>query len=180
MTDVNTPTGETPAAPAQSTDAPVINQTQPTPAAEDVFDKERAMATINALREIEKQAKKDAKELARLKEAEAKQKESEMTELQKAQKQAADLQAERDKLALDLILRDVISETGLPPVLADRLKGVTKEEMLADAQELLKVLPKQETTEQPKAPRVGPTNPGAGGNQLTDEQRRAFLGLRRN
>lgn len=178
MAEENKPTGETPVAPAQSTDATVTNQTTPASADAEVFDEKRAMDTIRKLREIEKQSKQDAKELARLREAEAKRQESEMTELQRVQKQAADLQAERDKLALDLIRRDVISETGLPPLLADRLKGTTKDEMLADAQELLKVLP-QQTTAQPTTPHVNPTNPGAGGNQITDEARRQFLGLRR-
>lgn len=177
MTEETTPTGQVPAAPAQSTEAPVTSQT-PNPA-EEVFDKDRAMATINALREIEKQAKKNEKELARLKADEAKRQESELTELQRVQKQAAELQAERDKLALDLIRRDVIAETGLPPILADRLKGANKEEMLADAQELLKVLPAKQETQQTQNPRVNPTNPGAGGNQISDEARRKFLGLSR-
>lgn len=177
MTEEIKPTGETPAAPAQSTEAPVTSQT-PNPA-EEVFDKERAMATINALREIEKQAKKNEKELARLKAEEAKRADAELSETEKLRKQAAELQAERDKLALDLIRRDVIAETGLPPVLADRLKGVSKEEMLADAQELLKVLPPKQETQQTQNPRVNPTNPGAGGNQISDEARRQFLGLRR-
>ena len=178
MTEETTPAGQVPAtAPVQSTDAPVVNQTPPP--AEDVFDKDRAMATINALRAIEKQAKQDAKELARLKEAEAKRQESELTELQRVQKQAAELQAERDRLALDLIRRDIIAETGLPPLLADRLKGTNKEEMLADAQELLKVLPQKETTQQPATPHLQPTNPGGGNTQISDDARRAFLGLRR-
>ena len=170
MTDEIKPTGETPETPVQSASVPVVTQTPPP--AEEVFDKDRAMATINALREIEKKAKQDAKELARLKDAETKRADAELSEIDRLKKQYAEIEANNAKLQTDILRRDVVSETGLPSVFADRLKGTTKEEMLADAQEILKVLPQQNQT---KAPHVKPTNPGNGQTTETEAQKRERL-----
>jgi hypothetical protein len=174
MTEETTPAGQVPAvAPAQSTDAQVVTQTPPP--AEDVFDKERAMATINALRAIEKQAKQDAKELARLKTEEQKRADAELSEIDRLKKQYAEIEANNAKLQADILRRDVVSETGLPSIFADRLKGATKEEMLADAQEILKVLPQPAQVTQPKTPHVQPTNPGNGQVVETEAQQRERL-----
>jgi hypothetical protein len=171
MSDETTPAGQVPAvATAQSTEASVVTQTPPP--AEDVFDKERAMATINALRTIEKQAKQDAKELARLKTEEQKRADAELSEIDRLKKQYAEIEANNAKLQADILRRDVVNETGLPAIFADRLKGDTKEAMLADAQEILKVLPQQITT---KTPHVQPTNPGNPQTVETDAQKRDRL-----
>ena len=134
------------------------------------WDKERAKATILKLRESEKQAKKDAKELEQLKAEKSKRDEAEMTESQRNQKRAEEAEAKNTKLETDIIRRDVIAETGLPALFTDRLKGTTKEEMLADAQELAKTLPTIKT-----APKVPPTNPSNADTNETDHQKRERL-----
>jgi hypothetical protein len=167
LPSVTTPTTETvePAAQAAAnTEAPQ----------EEAFDKDRAMLTIHKLREGEKEAKKLAKELEALKAEKAKRDEAEMTEAQKLQKQADELAAQNAQLMLDIIRRDVIAETGLPAALASRLQGNTKEEMLADAEELKKLIPQVKV-----APTLQPTNPSNGNNNMSDDARREFLGLRR-
>lgn len=139
-------------------------------AEEEVFDKDRAMATIHNLREIEKQAKKDAKRLAELEAEDKKRADAALSETERLTKQAAEAKAEAAKLKADIMRRDVITEKGLSPILADRLKGDTKEEMLADADALLKALPSAKVT-----PKVGPTNPANGDAGETEQQKRERL-----
>jgi hypothetical protein len=134
---------------------------------EEVFDKDRAMQTIQKLREIEKQAKHEKKELELLKAEKSKREEAEMTESQRLTKQAEEARAENAQLKADILRRDVIAETGLPAIFADRLKGTTKEEMLTDAQELAKTLPTLKV-----APKISPTNPQNGSTNETEQQMR--------
>jgi hypothetical protein len=141
-----------------------------TPDPGDVFDKERAMATITKLRETEKQAKKDAKELELLKAEKKQRDDAALSETERLQKQAKELADMNVKLAGDILRRDVIAETGLPATFTDRLKGATKEELLADAKELLETLPTLKT-----APKLPPTNPGNAQTTETDAQKRDRL-----
>lgn len=171
MTDVTTPNTETVATAVQVTAE--SGETQP---AVEEFDKERAMKTIQNLRDFEKEAKKQLKELDALKADRAKKEQAEMTELQKLQKQADELAQHNAKLSADILRRDVIAESGLPPVFASRLQGSTKEEMLADAEELKKALP----TIQTKAPHLPPTNPANAQSVETDAQKRERLFGRQN
>ena len=135
---------------------------------EEEWDQKRAMDTIHKLREIEKQSKKDSAELARLKDEEQKRADASMTESERLKKERDELVAKAAKLETDLLRRDVIAESGLPPAFVDRLKGNTKDELLADAQELLKLLPKQKNTQ-------SVTNPGEASPNETLEQKRARL-----
>ncbi len=137
---------------------------------EEVFDKERAMLTIHKQREAEKEYKKQLKELETLKAEKVKREEAEMTESQRLQKQADELAMQNAKLQADILRRDVIAETGIPAIFADRLKGNTKDEMLADAQELAKSLPQMKI-----APKVPPTNPPNAQNVETEAQKRERL-----
>ena len=141
-----------------------------TPASDEIeeFDKDRAMETIKKLREIEKQARKESKELARLKAEEQKRIDAQMTETERLQKERDKYAQEAAQLRADLLRRQIIEETGLPPALADRLKGETQEELLADAKELLKLLPKQKNTQ-------SPTNPGDAKAAETEAQKRERL-----
>lgn len=139
-------------------------------AEEEAFDKDRAMKTINNLREIEKQAKKDAKRLAELEAKERERAEAELTEAQKAVKRAEEAEAKSKKLEADILRRDVIAETGLPAVFADRLKGETKDELLADAKQLAETLPTLKV-----APKVNTTNPANATQSETDTQKRERL-----
>lgn len=174
MTEETKPTGETPAATVQGADATVTNQTNP-PAVE-TFDEARARATIKAQRDSEEKALKELskaqKELERYKAEEQKRADAELSEIDRLKKQYAEIEANNAKLQADILRRDVVNETGLPAIFADRLKGATKEEMLADAQEILKVLPQQT---QIKTPHVKPTNPGNGQTAETETQKRVRL-----
>jgi CRISPR/Cas system CMR subunit Cmr4 (Cas7 group RAMP superfamily) len=137
------------------------------PPVEEPFDKERAMATITKLRETEKQAKAERKELEQLKAEKKQRDDAALTESERNKKERDELAAENAKIKTDLLRRDVISETGLPAIFADRLKGNTKEEMLADAEELAKTLPTLKT-----APKLPATNPGNAQTSETDAQKR--------
>jgi hypothetical protein len=163
-------TTETPA-PTETVEKPVEPTAPVVETPEEPFDKDRAMSTIQKLREIEKKAKQDAKELEQLKAEKSKREEAELSETEKLKKQAADAKAEADKLKADIMRRDVIAEVGLPSAFAERLKGDTKEAMLEDAKELAKLLPKQPTP----PPHIQPTNPGGASANETDADKRARL-----
>lgn len=60
------------------------------------------------------------------------------TELQKAAEARATAERERDEARLALARRDAADEAGLPKAWADRLRGSTTEELLADAKNLAK------------------------------------------
>jgi hypothetical protein len=136
---------------------------------EEVFDKERAMATITKLRDAEKEAKKQAKELEQLKADAKKRADAELSEAERLKKSADEAQAEIAKLKTDLMRREVIEESGLPAVFANRLQGATKDEMLADAKELLKAIPAKQ------APHVPATNPGGANPNETEATKRERL-----
>ncbi len=139
---------------------------------EETFDKDRAMSTIHALREIEKKAKQDAKELAALKAEKQKQVDANLSETERLKVQADNLAKENAKLQAEIICKNV----GLPETFAERLKGSTREEMQADAEALVKALPQAVAKPTPK---VSATNPANAGNKKTDDEMREFLGLRR-
>ena len=169
MSNEPNPTGETPAAPkVEAPETPVTSA--PAEVVEEPFDKDRAMKTIQNLRAIEKQAKQNEKELIELRAEKQKRAEAEMTEAQRLQKQADEAKAEAALLKADILRRDVVAETGLPPAFASRLHGDTKDELLADANELLKVLPTLT-----KAPKIPSTNPGSGSQAERDMQKRERL-----
>ncbi len=151
------PEGETPPTPPV-TEPPVVPETP----VEEPFDKERAMSTIGKLRDIEKQAKQDKKELEQLRAEKQKQADAELSEAQREKKRADVLASENAKIKTDLLRREVIDEVGLPATFASRLQGATREELLADAKELAKTLPQLKV-----APKVPPTNPS--NNQTTDK-----------
>jgi hypothetical protein len=63
------------------------------------------------------------------------------TEAQKLAERVAAAEQERDALKLTAMRQRIALEKGLPPQLADRLKGGTEEEMSADADALLELVP---------------------------------------
>src|SRR5260221_13357608 len=90
------PTEPTPAKPPE----PQAVSPSPVPAepVEEPFDKDRAMRTIQQLREIEKKAKQDNKELERLKADEQKRLDAQLSETERLTKQATELKAQNDRL----------------------------------------------------------------------------------
>lgn len=87
--------GETPEQQPPASETPPADAQQETPQG-DEFDKERAMATIKNLRAVEKQAKKDAKQLKTLLEAEDKRKKSEMDETERLKAEASEWKEKHD------------------------------------------------------------------------------------
>ncbi len=149
-----------------TTETPKVEATPETPKAEtveqpEVFDPERAKATILAQRESEKNLKARLKEVEakakradELEAAEAKRKEAEMSEADKATKRAEDAEAKLKALELTTLKRSIADKVGLPAAFVDRLKGETEEELEADAKSLIEALPKTPKTT------LSPTLPG--------------------
>lgn len=128
------------------------------------------MATQKALKEANREAATRRKALDALEAEKQAAEDAKLTEAQKLQKQLADTTAELQRIKLDNMKRDIAAKTGLPMELAARLTGETEEELTADAQALLKVIPK------PALPRVGATNPSEGQAGVeTDVQKRARI-----
>jgi len=84
--------GETPATPEQETPSPSTAPVQETPEAEP-FDAQRAMRTIAQLRDFEKQAKAQAKELAELRKAKQEREEADLSESERQKRRNAELEA---------------------------------------------------------------------------------------
>lgn len=155
--------GETPQAEVQSTEAQVT---------EEPFDKERAMDTIKKLRETEKQYKKDRAELERLRQLEEERKKAEMTESERLKAELEQARAKLRQYSIKAQQREVADQVGLPSVFADRIKGETPEDMMADAKMILEALPKQKA-----APNSGVTAPGdktVSGETDAEKRRRLF------
>jgi len=112
------------------------------------------------------------KKLSKFEEEELKRQEAAMSDLEKAQKKAADLEAENKRLKVDSLKQSVAAKIGLPESLALRLQGETKEEIEADAKEILETLPKK------SAPQIDATNPNGGTQRTeTDAERRKRLNI---
>ncbi len=160
------PQGETPITPPV-TEPQVVTPETPV---EEPFDKDRAMKTIEKLRDIEKQHKQDRKELERLQAEEKKRADAQLSETERLQKERDEIKAENAKIKSDLLRREVVDEVGLPATFATRLQGSTKDELLADAKELAKTLPQLKV-----APKVPVTNPANGTTVNTEQELRAKL-----
>jgi hypothetical protein len=118
------------------------------------------------------EAERHYKKLSKFEEEEKKRQEAAMSDLEKAQKKAADLEAENHRLKVDSLKQSVAAKIGLPESLALRLQGETKEEIEADAKEILETLPKK------SAPQIDATNPNGGTQRTeTDAERRKRLNI---
>lgn len=80
------------------------------------------------------------------------------TEAQKVIEERDALKAERDALALSSLRRDVAEEKGLTPAQARRLVGDTREELEADADDVLATFPAAPAA--PAAPTFGAVGQG--------------------
>ncbi len=144
---------------------PQVTETQ----TEEPFDKDRAMKTIEAQRKENKELKARAKRADEL-EAEAKKRaDAELSETERLKKEYEEIKAEYTKTKADLWRSEAATAAGIPQM-ADRLKGETKDEMLADAQELAKSLPQLKV-----APKLQPTNPGNTQTVNSEAQLRQLL-----
>lgn len=193
-------TGETPAAPdAQSpAGAPGTSGPAPSPAPTpqtdgsqaEPFDPERAMRTIAQLREIERKAKADARELAALKAAQQAREDAELSEKDRATKRTAELEAQlKDttatyrtkllRLAAEGVARDLRFRD---PKLAVRLLDLDAVELDDDGEATnLPALLKAELKANPYLAEAEPVDPGpapigatprpANGQALTSAER---------
>ena len=135
--------------------------------------------TALALKEANKEAADRRKKLNAYEEAEKKRLEAEMTE---AEKTAAKLRAQETEIATlkhQQIIRKVADEIGLPPVLAERLRGDTEEELKADAEKLKELIPTKEPEKDDKTKNLklknSVTNPANGHLDETPQQIRERL-----
>lgn len=165
--EINKP-GEMPTTTEQTSEKPAETAIKPAAvtAEEAIAELERTRA---ALKEANKEAAARRKRLEELEAAEQKRKEADMSEIDRLKAQHEQATKELGELKLKQLRREVADELGLPPAMADRLRGATVEEMKADGETLKALLPKAP----PKSP--GPTNPGGAETGETDEQRRKRL-----
>lgn len=121
-----------------------------------------------ALKKANKEAAKYRHQASQFEDAEQKRKEAEMSEMEKLQAKLAQAESELQRVTLDRLKQRIATEMGLPAALASRLQGADEDELKADAEALLKTLPKQQ-----QAPQIKPTNPGANAQDAkpTDKQR---------
>lgn len=118
--------------------AVVVDEKAPPAKADDgqePFDADRAMKKI---READREAEALRK---RLKEFEDRDK----TEAQKLAERAETAEKQRDELLIESLRARVALAKGLPLPLAERLRGTTEEEMSADADALLELVPTTST-----------------------------------
>jgi len=163
--------------PVTGTAGPVVTTSQePTPVAGSVtpavkvLDAEALQALVA---ELEKRLSNKSQEADRLHKRVTAIEDAEKTEAQKLKERAEKAEREAEVLRQSILRQEIAAKVGLPAVFANRVLGVTPEEMEADAKVLLAGLPK------PAAPKVGATNPTDGRPQAeTDAQRRNRLGLR--
>lgn len=101
-----------------------------------VWDSERAMAKIKKINAENKRLRDRAK-----------------TAETQAEKSAKDLTSENESLKERLLRLEVANELGLPATIAGRLQGKSRDEIVADAEELLKLIgPKRPGTQKPGNP----------------------------
>lgn len=160
--------------------APVTDATVTEPVVTPVVQEPETIESLKAkLEEAERKAKNKTEEaerhfkkLSKFEEEEKKRQEAAMSDLEKAQKKSADLEAENHRLKVDTLKQSVAAKVGLPESLALRLQGETKEEIEADAKEILETLPKK------NAPQLDATNPNNGSQRTeTDAEKRKRLGI---
>lgn len=101
---------------------------------------------------------------------------SQKSELERATEERDSLKKELETLRLESLRNSVAQEIGIPGHLASRLRGTTKEELEADANELLEAIkPKQVPNERPEPVGGGaPREKGDSGfdpKELADELR---------
>ncbi|WP_139344443.1 capsid assembly scaffolding protein Gp46 family protein [Rathayibacter sp. VKM Ac-2630] len=98
-------------------------------------------------------------------EAEAqKRADAELTEVERLKKENATLTEQNAKSERDALRNAVALEKGLPASLAARLIGSTREEMAADADTLLSVIPQAQSTNPRPDPSQGPKSTPSGGS----------------
>lgn len=130
-------------------------------------------------REWEKRAKQN---MARISELEPKAKQFETleaaskSELERAQEQAQALQQELASTQRQALVASVALDKGLPANLARRLQGDTRDDLEADADDLLAQFPQQSSSE-PRAPRVDPSQGSSSNGRTATDPAQQFASI---
>ncbi len=162
--------GATPAPEPVTGQEPATNSIQ-TQAVDDKVA-ESAEELARRLRNKTEEAERLHKKLEKFEAEEAERKKAAMSETDRLKTELADALKTANELKTRQAQRDAAEKIGLPLSFADRLKGVTPEELEADARALLESMPKAA----PK-PKPGPASAPADGlpQTTTDDERRKFL-----
>lgn len=101
--------------------------------------------------------------------------EASKSELERVQQQATEFQTQATEAERRALIAEVALEKGLPAALARRLQGSTRDELEADATELLAQFPQQSS--EPRSPRVDPSQGSSsrGGGAKTPAEEFAAL-----
>lgn len=144
----------TEATPAEQPDAPTQETPQPDPKAADEQLGDPGKKALQSEREARKQAEDALKALRQEIE------DSKKTAEQKAADDIAAAKAEAGQSSAKALRYEVAAEKGLDLKLAARLTGSTKEELEADADALMALIPKAQQAETPTGPTVPGQQPG--------------------
>jgi len=158
-------------APAEAVEAPAKGEAP----AEDVQLGEGGLKALQAERDARKAAEARVKEYEdRVREYEDRDKTEQQKAIEQVERLNADLEAARASLAQSELTRartEVAYAKGVPADLAERLRGETREELEADAEALMALIPKP--AEEPVVRRPKPVENlgnGGGGNLSPAEQ----------
>ena len=134
-------------------------------------------AMEEALKKANKEAEKYRLKLKGYEDEQEKQRLAGLSENERLKSEADAAKTRAEKAETDLIRFKVGATLGLPVKLAERLRGSTEEEMLADGKELLATIqPTEPTTPvKPTGPIIKPTNPAGGQQPETLAQKKARL-----
>lgn len=127
-----------------------------------------------ALKKANKEAEKYRKAAEAFEKAEQAKKEAELSETEKLKKELAEAKTKAAAAERSALLQKIALETGLPPILAERLQGEDEDALREDAKKLLELVAKDATKTAAKA-QGSATLPASGKPPETDEQKKARL-----
>ncbi len=157
-------TAETPVEMTNQAEPPVMSAT-PTP--------EQLLLELEQTRAALKKANAEAagrrKDLEKLEQEKKDKADAELSEMDKLTKRLQEAEARAKSLELSQRRSNIAAKVGLPMALAGRLQGETDEELEADANTILALIPKQ------TAPKLNPTNPGGEAKAPTEDALRKSL-----
>ena len=157
------PTTETDAA-DNVEETETVSETEQTETTEDseteTTDEEEGSKVTPREKELRRLLRENEKELKRLKKAEEEREAETLSETEKVAKERDGLREE----VVELRRRAIASEFGLSPELAERLRGVTEEDLRSDAEELSKLV----KPPKPKPREAGIGTAGDGGELPSD------------
>lgn len=101
--------------------------------------------------------------------------EASKTDLERAQEEATTYREQLATVQREALVNAVALDKGLPAALARRLQGSTREDLEADAVELLAQFPQQ--SNEPRAPRVDPSQGSSAAGQTAADPAQQFASI---